>query len=64
MLSLSYLSLRAKASIGLHELLPESQQDAMKDLEKKANGHTGIARQWQGLLQGTLGGNTARLHRP
>ena len=47
---------RAKASIALHELLPESQQDAMKDLEKKANDHTGIARQWQGLLQGTLEG--------
>ena len=28
----------------------------MKDLEKKANDHTGIARQWQGLLQGTLEG--------
>lgn len=47
---------RAKVSIALHELLPESQQDAMKDLEKKANNHTGIARQWQGLLQGALEG--------
>ncbi|MBY4797310.1 hypothetical protein K6V98_02880 [Collinsella sp. AGMB00827] len=51
-----YSPWRAKASIALHELLPESQQDAMKDLEKKANDHTGIARQWQGLLQGTLKG--------
>lgn len=47
---------RTKASIALHELLPESQQDALKDLEKKASNHTGIARQWQGLLQGTLEG--------
>ena len=36
---------RTKASIALHELLPESQQDALKDLEKKASDHTGIARQ-------------------
>lgn len=51
-----YSPWRAKASIALHELLPLTQQDAMKDLEKKANDHTGIARQWQGLLQGALEG--------
>lgn len=51
-----YFPWRAKASIALHDLLPESQQAAMIDLEKKTSDHTSLARQWQSQLQGALEG--------
>lgn len=49
-----YSPWQAKASMVLHEVLPEHQQTMLKKLEEKDTHYTSTAEDWQGQLQGAL----------
>lgn len=49
-----YVPWQAKASMMLHEVLPEHQQTLLRKLEEKKTDHISIAEEWQGQLQGAL----------